>query len=256
MFKCSINLFNWDKNANKYYSNGEATLILNNDGFFKIIKFFDKSIIVSDNFNNKHNILLHGIKYVNNLFDYELLTEDNKFAFKIISGSTNESLYTEYFKIKQYISDISFYSSNKIHIDGYLVDDNYSGKCIEYYDNNLNTIKYIGEFYNGEYHGKGTFYSENGLIKIQFDNLVNGVLKGIGKIFILNQLHKEFNVIDIVNADALDIYNNRFCEKILKELNPTNCVDIIEMAEFRTMDIQTKTEYLLSELQMMRKIII
>ena len=59
-----------------------------------------------------------------------------------------------------------------------------NGEGTLYYNNLSQSVKYSGEFEDGKFDGAGTFYSKDGHIKIQANNISNGIPTQRGKLLI------------------------------------------------------------------------
>ena len=77
------------------------------------------------------------------------------------------------------------------------------GKGVSYYDNRHHMIKYHGEFENGLYDGKGTFYNSDGKIKLEVNNISNGIPTQLGK------LHYNYNKLAL-NKQIVEIDFSQF----------------------------------------------
>jgi len=65
---------------------------------------------------------------------------------------------------------------------GSIINSTASGNGIEYYDINLNIIKYNGQFQNNQYNGKGKYYYSNS--KLMYDgNFIDGLFNSTGKLY-------------------------------------------------------------------------
>jgi hypothetical protein len=277
-----IELFYWHGESNLYHKKAYCTLSLDIvSGDLKIMSFDRKEDYMSANIvaenvyilsRDRHNIAsmcnidVHNIaKDKQNLtnsdtnenpsnftIDYEMVYNHNKFGIRFDSRSSasEHNFYTEFDKLKKKYQFIEYYQSGNKKIEGSKTSSGYDGFCIEYYDNILSPIKYMGEFECGLYDGSGDFFSQNGHIRLVCNNICNGKPNGFGKLIIgKNKIIRLIAMKDFNNLSSAD---DEYTSNIYLKIDP-KYDEVLELLTFESMNNEDRTLYLLRELQKLRQ---
>ena len=113
-----------------------------------------------------------------------------------------------------------FYESGHIQYSGqFTEDEGVTGDGTEFYDTSEQKVKYKGEFEDNMYDGAGTFYSYDGRLEINSNNISSGKPNGKLKLLIhrkdKNDIQKIFNFRSDLDID-INIGDNNFCEKVAR----------------------------------------
>jgi hypothetical protein len=133
--------------------------------------------------------------------EHKCIITDYPNTFTIIFDNNSHSAYS---KFKQLLEDcmdstnetIYYMSGNISYIGTLIIKENQgipNGTGAAYYDTRVPMIKYYGEYENGLYDGKGTFYSMDGKITLVCNNISNGIPTQLCK------LHFDYNKLSIKN---------------------------------------------------------
>lgn len=217
---------NWD-------SKGSSTVILNNNEHHPYIEFKQTDetniiIPISDFTKFEYNYLEAETKYdliIENGFDisdkYGLRFDSNSsVSFDIFKNKLNNIINKKF-------TCIYYDKSKKLKLHGQYNDDNFNGNVTEYYNNRKNSIKFKGEMEDNEY-CSGTFYNDDGSIKVTINNIVNNEPNGyitinINKEDIYEGLYEDMNGSETLDIQTDDFVNelctNQYGYDFMKELN-------------------------------------
>lgn len=143
-------------------------------------------------------------------------------SITIIFDSSSSSAYSEFkSKIEGYMNttyETQYYPSGNISYIGNIITNDKTqiahGKGAVYYDLYDYKIKYFGEFENGMYDGKGTFYNKDNKIKVEFNTISNGIPIQNGKLY--------FDYNRIGKKQPIDINFNQFWDSMKFKTNDIN----------------------------------
>ena len=133
-------------------------------------------------------------------------------SITIIFDSSSSSAYSEFkSKMEGYMNttyETQYYPSGNIsYIGNMITNDNTqlaNGIGAVYYDSSNYMVKYFGEFENGMYDGKGTFYNKDSKIKLEFNTISNGIPINNGKLYFeYNKIGKKL-IVDVNFNQFLD----------------------------------------------------
>ena len=242
---------------NRYEKYGDGFILLKDDGAISIKYTNNKDTIITlieDNVKNDSVYILSHVKTSNNTFDFEINISSIKYGirFDSSSSSSQDIFKKEFNKIKLSVLHQTKYASGNIHIEGKTLDGEFDGHCIEYYDNSNNRVKYIGEFENDQYDGAGSFYSQDGLIKLVLNNICSGTPNGMGELFVGDKLYKIVNWDDNRDLSQLNITVPTFTEDVLKIVSTIDYNSILDKAKFNTMGSDEKMSLLFDEIYMLK----
>ena len=158
-------------------------------------------------------------------------------SITIIFDSSSSSAYSEFKnKIDNYMnttSETQYYPFGNICYNGDMkkVENTQiaHGKGAIYYDVAGYKVKYFGEFENGMYDGKGTFYNKDNKIRVDFNTISNGIPIMNGKIYIdYNRIGKKLSI-DVNFNEFWDSMKYMSNDKKMKQklVASNNFVDII-----------------------------
>lgn len=238
-----VGVYKWEPIEYVYKHYVDGILQLSTDGKFIILNGSSDSVFTSD-FSDKNTFVINNVKNINNTYDVEIITNNKKFGIRFdrSSSAAYNEFMKEYHKIKERISGATrAYNSGRLEICGDIVNGLFTGNCIEYHDNRDNSVKYIGEFEEGEYDGSGEFFSECGLIRISANNICNGIPNGSGKLYVCNKLIETFQFNK--NIQKLDTSATDYCRQLL-ELIRADHNDIYREGKFTSLDSDEKVTYL------------
>ena len=142
-------------------------------------------ITASFSFEQFSNLEIASTRLAESLQKYCYVTFD---GYKIRFDTNSSEAHANFVKeLDAYINmniQTRNYPSGRIHMVGAFVDDAANGEGTEYYDNDDHSIKYCGEFEDGMYDGRGTFYSIDGNIVFKANNICNGRPNGKCTIYV------------------------------------------------------------------------
>lgn len=188
MNKFIIELFTYNPITNKYDKKDDCTMSVNDDGNFVIenkVKYLSVNL-------KKDNVIILDRRSSNMSFEYEMSCNNLKFGirFDVRSSAAEKHFFNVFNKIRSGVVVIEKYASGRNKIEGMKSDTGFNGMCIEYYDLDNSPIKYIGEFEDSVYDGHGEFFTEDGMIRLVCDNICSGKPNGMGRLYIIDVLHK------------------------------------------------------------------
>jgi hypothetical protein len=148
---------------------------------------------------------------------------------------------------------VTHYPSGRIHFECPVDADGLrDGRGIERYDNPANTVKYVGDFEDDFYDGSGNFYSADGFIRIQANNICSGEISGVGTVYVSDNVEKvnfEKRPFSTFKTDSVT-----FCNDVCKScVGDSSYYPLIKQAEFRGLSTDEKLMHIFNELVMLRK---
>ena len=252
-------VFSFNENS-EYKPLNSGKIEFHEDGSFKVKcgEKYDNDVYFG-NFKDPGTYLINQVKTCNNEYDIEIFYSTKKFGirFDSYSSSAKTKFIEKYYKCKSSIYHKEYYPGGQLKSEGEY--DNslnlYSGKYFEYYenkyDNNDIKVKFIGEVDDNEYDGKGKFYSYDGIISIEANNICNSIPNGNGIIYLNN---KKYKIIDFENFEDLNSKDNNYCNNILKRiLKDDDYEKIIEEEKFKSLSSDEKLLYLFNEINYVKK---
>jgi len=249
-----VEVFEWNDSSMQYALKSDGYLSVYETGKFTISDSNTITQLVAGSFKDNSAYVLSNVKTVGSTFDVEIVTHAcGKFGirFDSSSSSSHKDFMKTYEKVKTSSVVITRYNSGSgnIKIEGPQTDDVYDGMCVEYYDNSVNSVKYIGEFEDNEYDGSGEFFSECGIIRLVANNICSGEPNGMGKLFIAG---KHVENIKFSTIEGLNSRSQSYCENILKAVRSKDHYNVIERGRFDLMNTNAKLNYLFNELSALK----
>jgi len=240
-----VGLYEWNAGTENYTHSVDGILHLSDDGAFNIKEDRPGCVTcvrMEGDFSAKDTFVINNVKNINNRYDVEIILNRSKFGIRFdrSSSAAYVAFMKDYRKIKERTSNATrYYPSGNIWMCGDVLNGEFTGHCIEYYDNTYNSIKYIGDMEEGEYDGSGDFFSECGLIRVCANNICNGVPNGAGKLYVCGKLIQTFKYNDFkLNTSLTD-----YCNKVLQHLR-TDHVAIYRDGKFNAVSADEKVNYL------------
>lgn len=115
-----------------------------------------------------------------------------------------------------------YYESGNLQYSGQFVDNEVSGEGTEFYDTPEQKVKFHGELEHNMYDGSGVFYSCDGSLELQANNISRGMPNG-NVTLIIHRKDKE-DIRKSFNYRSLDLVVNvgdvNFCENIARHFFP------------------------------------
>ena len=259
-----VSVFSFNENY-EYKPLNTGKIEFYDDGTFKVKcgeKYDDE--VYYGNFKDPSTFLINQVKTNNNEYDIEIFYSksfsDKKFGirFDSYSSSAKTKFIEKYYKCKSSIYHKEYYPGGQLKCEGEY--DNslnlYSGKYFEYYesdnDNDDIKVKFIGEVDDNEYDGKGKFFSYDGIITIEANNICNSIPNGTGIIYLNN---KKYKTIEFEDFEDLNSKDNNYFKNILKRiLKDDDYEKIIEQEKFKSLSTDEKLIFLFNELRTTKKI--
>lgn len=247
--KFIVGVYSWNDSEMIYEFNNDATFHVYDDGKFKINNEKGDTLIEST-FIDGCAYVLSNVKTVGRTFDVEIVTSAGKFGIRFdkSSSASHNKFMDEYNKIKSKRVATTRHPSGKVKLEGFKDDEEeYTGMCVEYYDNYRNTVKYIGEFEDGDYDGSGEFFSSCGTLRLVVNNICSGVPNGVGKLFVAGKHMTNINF-KTQGLESLDSKSDTYCEDVLRIVNNRDHINIIQRGRFDLMTTDEKLSYLFDEI--------
>ena len=133
-----------------------------------------KKVITSDfkiEFKNNENSIGYTARFIVDGVKFGVKFDENSNAsFENFQEQIQNKMSMEY--------GTEYYNSGNLYLSGIYIDDELNGDGTEFYDTNNSIVKYEGEFDGGCYDGKGKFFSKDGAISIECNNISRGVPTG------------------------------------------------------------------------------
>jgi len=242
------------------------------DGYLEITKKYNLSTITistkKDKFTENYDILLFEYIFSENI---EVSFNDELFESKINNSiikfdSNSSSAWTNYRTLLETIintkNEIEKYSSGNIKCIGdILYEDNkrkLHGNGTIFYDLPTKNIMYAGEFENGYFDGTGVFFSSDGNITLDVNNISRGVPILIGTINIKYQDYKITT--DIIFTEIWKKLNINTNAEIVSLVSSDKFIDtianlvwdhIISYEEYKleSMSLHDKYEFMYSKIK-------
>ena len=243
-----VGLYGWDADTDKYTRVYDGELRLFDNGSYTITgqTGANKETVFYGDFSKKDTFVINSIKNINNKYDVEINADGRKFGvrFDRSSSAAYGAFMKEYHKIKECHCNTSrYYNGGNIWMHGDILNNEFTGHCVEYYDNVCNSVKYVGEMEDGDYDGSGEFFSECGLIRVCANNICNGVPNGTGKLYVCDKLLQTFKYNDLPKLDTSSV---TYCNDVLQHIRKIDHIAIYRDGKFKSLSAEGQISYLFS----------
>ena len=264
--KYIVELFKWIPATNSYKpvdSGNSCTMTLNTLSGVLTIDHHVLVNVLNDDFaiisRNRYNASsstynISDQKFVPNLIsiDYEMTYKNQRMGvcFCNRSSASATDFNEKYDKLISQYRFIERYPSGRVKLEGSKTNKGATGICIEYYDEKMSPIKYVGEFEEGRYDGAGEFFSVDGNIHLICKNICNGVPNGKG--FLRIGRDKVRQPVEMNDFKDLKSVSSTYTNDIYAIIEPNYSL-IMEQIHFESLSLDDKLLYLFDEVQSLKK---
>jgi antitoxin component YwqK of YwqJK toxin-antitoxin module len=246
-------VYNYDHMMGTHSEIEDCKIILSDDGEITIMGSNSNKVYLQGDVN-VNNVYGTSRKNYNSFkFDLEMFFDGKQFLlqFDASSASAKTNFVEKINKISKMKYATLYYKSGNIKLEGLQVDGKFTESCIQYYDRSDAPIQYMGLYEDGVKDGPGEFFSKNGELCLQCNNICNNVPNGKAKLIVGR--NKQVETLEMKEYKEFDSCADNYTDQIYSKINP-EYETMMELVRFERMDTNQKIMYLFTELQKLKVI--
>jgi hypothetical protein len=255
-----VSIYQYDNNDQKWSYLEDGFAIISDRTFGPTLMIRSK-----ENINHENNVNYMDVIISDNL-NVEYKESENNSGYTVRFDQSNTKIGIKFDQAssqayEEFKSELEkkiatryktiYYESGNLQYSGQFVDNDVSGEGTEFYDTPEQKVKFHGELENNMYDGSGVFYSCDGSLELQANNISRGIPNGNVTLIIhrknKDDLKKSFNYrsIDL----ALNVGDVNFCENIARHFYPNldNLFFEAYSIEEKMDEINRKLDFLLND---------